>query len=112
MVQELELQVPGEEESPLKDGGVTFVSFMVFGSIPLWAYVIFYGAKYRDKGGAFAICVAVTLCCLFALGVLQAAILRQSWLRQGLAMTFVGAFAAAVSYLVGWGLQSAVEVQC
>ena len=33
MLQELDHQVPGPDESPLKDGTVTFVSFMIFGSI-------------------------------------------------------------------------------
>ena len=38
MVQELEQQVPGDDESPARDGCVTFVAFMVFGcvvSLPL-----------------------------------------------------------------------------
>ena len=112
MQQELEQQVPGEDESPLKDGTITFVSFMIFGSIPLWAYVIFYGANYHSKGGAFGICVAITVLCMFALGVLQAIILKQPWLKQGTAMTLVGSLAAAMSYLVGWGLQSTVQSTC
>ena len=33
MLQELDHQVPGPDESPLKDGTVTFVSFMIFGSL-------------------------------------------------------------------------------
>lgn len=107
MVQELEQQVPGEDENPIKDGAITFASFMVFGSIPLWAYVIFYGAKYRGVWGGFGICIAVTLVCMFALGALQAVILKQGWLKQGVVMTFIGALSSAASYLVGWGLQEA-----
>ena len=112
MVQELELQVPGPDENPIKDGGIAFASFVAFGSIPLWAYVIFYGANYKDTNGAFGICIAITLLTMFALGVFQALILKQSWLKQGTAMTVVGSVAAAASYLVGWGIQQAVSGSC
>ena len=109
MQQELGQQVPGEDENPIKDGAVTFLSFMFWGSIPLWAYVIFYGAKYTNVGGQFGICIAVTILCLFGLGAQQAIILKQSVLRQGLLMSLNGGIAAAASYLVGWGLQSAIK---
>ena len=81
---------------------------MIWGSIPLWAYVIFYGAKYENVAGQFGICIAVTILCLVGLGAQQAAILKQNMLRQGALMALNGGIAAAASFLVGWGLQSAV----
>ena len=33
-------EVPDDPWGPLKDGTVTFIAFLVFGSIPLWAYVL------------------------------------------------------------------------
>jgi hypothetical protein len=40
MVEELNLMPIDEDDSPLMGGGVTFVSFMGFGSIPLLSYLI------------------------------------------------------------------------
>ena len=40
MVEELGLMPPDPDESPAKEGGVTFASFLIFGCVPLLAYVI------------------------------------------------------------------------
>ena len=40
-VQELGIMAPDEDDSPLKQGGVMFISFMLFGCVPLLAYVCF-----------------------------------------------------------------------
>ncbi len=37
---ELGFAVPDDEDSPAMDGFVTFLSFIVFGSVPMWSYVI------------------------------------------------------------------------
>jgi VIT1/CCC1 family predicted Fe2+/Mn2+ transporter len=68
MVQELGQVVPDASDSPVKNGVITFISFMIFGFVPLLAYIIFYGAKYNDAGGQIGICAAVTLATLFGLG--------------------------------------------
>jgi VIT1/CCC1 family predicted Fe2+/Mn2+ transporter len=106
---ELGLVVPDEGDNPVKDGAVCFLSFMFWGSIPLWLYVIFYGAEYHDVNGSFGICIAVTLLCLFGLGAMQAQILQQSRVKQGFLMMLNGGLAAAAAYLVGWGLQQSVS---
>jgi len=112
MQQELGQQVPGEDENPIKDGAVTFVSFMFWGAVPLIPYLIFFGAKYHNEAGQFGICIAVTLLCLFGLGAQQAMILKQSVPRQAALMALNGGVAAAASFLVGWGLQHAVGSGC
>jgi hypothetical protein len=40
--------------------------------------------------------------------VLQSAIVRSNWLKQGALTICNGGLAAAASYLVGWGLEQAV----
>jgi VIT1/CCC1 family predicted Fe2+/Mn2+ transporter len=82
---------------------------MIWGSIPLWFYVIFYGAKYTNVSGQFGICIAATILCLIGLGAQQAVILKQNVVRQGALMALNGGIAAAASFLVGWGLQKAVS---
>lgn len=55
---------------------------MFWGSIPLWAYVIYYGAKWENKDGQFGICIALTVICLYGLGCMQAHILQQKMWKQ------------------------------
>lgn len=112
MVQELGHQVPSHEDHPFKDGAVTFISFLIFGSLPLIPYCIFIGAKYEDKWGSFGVSIGVTILTLFLLGVVQAKIIRlpSIWLvlKQGLFMAINGGLAAGAAFLIGWGLEKAV----
>ncbi len=113
MIQELGAIVPGDDENPIRNGVVTFFSFIIFGSVPLWAYVIFYGTKYDNQDVQFGVAIGLTLFMLFNLGALQAVIVKQSLIKQGFFMMINGALAAGAAYLVGWGLQKAVgETGC
>jgi VIT1/CCC1 family predicted Fe2+/Mn2+ transporter len=67
-VQELGQMVPDDDAAPWKDGLVTFISFMIFGSLPLIPYIIFYFADYKHVAGQLGIASAITLLTLFALG--------------------------------------------
>ena len=109
-VQELGSLPPGDDDNPLMNGLVTFVSFLLFGFVPLLGYIIFYGAEYYYAPGQLGIVSAVTLVTLFGLGCLQAKIVEQSYLKQGMLMMVNGGAAAAASYLIGWGLQKALDV--
>ena len=108
MQQELGQRVPGEGENPMKNGAVSFLSFVFWGAVPLVPYLIFFGTNYHDKTGQFGICIAVTMLCLFGLGAQQALILKQSVPRQAALMALNGGVAAAASFLVSWGLQRAI----
>lgn len=108
MQQELGQQVPDESENPVKNGAVAFLSFVFWGAVPLIPYLIFYGADYHNTIGQFAICIIITVLCLFGLGAQQAIILKQSVPRQAALMALNGGTAAAASFLVSWGMNSAV----
>lgn len=105
---ELGHQTPDEDENPAWNGVVTFCSFVAFGSVPMWAYLIMWGAKYVNRAGMFGIACAVTALTMFVLGAVQARMTRQAVLKTGLSMTFNGCLAAAAAYLVGWGLEHAI----
>ena len=105
---ELGFSAPDANESPAMDGVVTFVSFIVFGSVPMWSYVITYYSGYRESSGVFGVACAFTALTMFLLGVTQAVITKQPRLVTGLLMTFNGSLAAASAYLVGWGLEQAI----
>ena len=108
MQQELGQQVPDESDNPVKNGAVAFLSFVFWGAVPLIPYLIFYGAEYHNTIGQFAICIIITVLCLFGLGAQQAIILKQSIPRQAALMALNGGTAAAASFLVSWGMNSAV----
>lgn len=108
MIMELGLQTPDENENPAKNGLITFGSFVLFGSVPMWVYLVIWSADYTDAQGAFGIACTFTALTMFALGATQARITRQNWFRTGLTMMFNGGLAAAAAYLVGWGLDSAI----
>lgn len=107
----LQALVPSPDEQPWKDGLVTFASFMIFGFLPILPYIIFWAADYHSASGQLGICAAVSLLALFALGGVQAKIIRQSIVKQGLLMAINGGMAGAAAYAVGLGLQKAFGVQ-
>jgi vacuolar iron transporter family protein len=107
MHEELETEVPDDPWGPAKEGTVTFLSFLAFGTVPMWVYVICWGAKYTKPNGVFGIACAATVVTLFALGVLQGVITRQNPYLNGLKMTINGSLAAAAAYLVSWGILQA-----
>jgi VIT1/CCC1 family predicted Fe2+/Mn2+ transporter len=109
MVQELGQVVPDPNPwNPAKNGLIAFCSFVVWGSIPLWAYVGFLVSHYENKWGQFGVCIALTILCLFGLGAMQGRILHQPMLKLGIGMTVNGGAAAVAAYLVSWGLHAAV----
>lgn len=108
MLLELGLQTPDEDENPAKNGLVTFGSFLVFGSVPMWVYVVIWATDYKDQNGPFGIACAFTALTMFLLGATQARLTRQNVLKTGTTMMMNGCVAAAAAYLVGWGLEHAI----
>ncbi len=94
MQEELKLPAP-EEESPLRSSMVTFLSFMVAGSIPLLPYVLF-----GERASFFWTAVSAGSA-LFVVGVLRGYFSKTSWVLLGLEMLAVGGFAGVVAYGVG-----------
>jgi DNA damage-binding protein 1 len=108
LVEELGQEVPDDPWVPAKDGAVMFTSFLVFGSLPLWVYVITFAAKYNDAHGTLGISAASCAMSIFALGWLQGTIAKQPRLRAALYMMINGAMASAATYLLSWGITAAL----
>jgi VIT1/CCC1 family predicted Fe2+/Mn2+ transporter len=110
MVEELGMLPPSPDESPAKGGLVTFLSFLIFGIIPLLPYVIGEAAsKSPNMNALFGIAIALVALALFALGAVTSRFTIHSWYKAGLYMLIVGAVAAGSSYLIGWGVDSIVK---
>lgn len=99
MVNELGI-IPGEEESPWKNGLATLVAFVLAGFLPLLPYVL--GVRL---GSAFATAIVMTALALSAVGSARSIITKEHWLVSGLEMLGVGAIAAVSAYGVGYLLQ-------
>ncbi len=83
------------EPFPFRHGLVTFLAFVVAGSLPLLSYLVDLGSL------AFPFAVGLTVVGLFGIGAFRATVADGGWLRNGLEMLFVGMSAATVAYVVG-----------
>lgn len=95
-----ELGIVRTDESPLRNAVVTFLSFAVFGLIPLLAYVVARILPYLQFD-TFVVAAALTAATLFALGAVKVRITGRNWFKSGLETLAVGGIAAAAAFLVG-----------
>lgn len=95
-----ELGIIEDNESPIKNAFVTFISFSLFGFIPLLAYIV---ASYISviQNNTFLIASILTGLTLFALGALKVRITAKNWFISGLEMLIVGGIAAIAAYGIG-----------
>ena len=95
-----ELGIVGSEESPLANAVATFLSFGLFGFIPLLTYVL---ATFVPalRVNSFLIAAARTAATLFTLGAMKVRITGKSWLLSGLETLVIGGVAAAAAYAIG-----------
>ena len=101
-------ELPGDAWGPLKDGAVTFISFLIFGSIAMWVYVICNGVKYKNAGGTLGISAAATFAALFILGVIQGHVSKVNRFQSGMTLAINGSLACAAAYGVSYGIMSII----
>jgi VIT1/CCC1 family predicted Fe2+/Mn2+ transporter len=95
-----ELGIVEEDESPLKNAVATFLSFGLFGFIPLSTHLLSYSVPALQDH-AFLMASVLTGVTLFLLGALKVRITEKNWLKSGIEMLVVGGVAAAAAYLIG-----------
>ncbi len=95
-----ELGIIQEDESPLKNALVTFLSFITFGFIPVVTYVV---ARFIPNMpvNTFELSCILTSLTLFVLGALKVKVTGKNWFKSGLEMLIVGGLAAGAAYVVG-----------
>ncbi len=94
-----ELEMAEETKSPLAMGGVTFLSFALFGMVPLLIYVIDYLNPVSNN--LFFISSILTALCFIAIGFLKSAVTNTSRFRSIWETLVLGGAAATLSYYVG-----------
>ena len=104
-----ELGIVESESSPWKHALATFLSFSIFGLIPVAAYVV---SRFLPPlvPFTFALSSVLTGLTLFILGALKSRFTKRSWLASGAEMLIVGGLAAAAAYGIGLGLSRLVGV--
>lgn len=108
MVEELGLMPVDPDENPMKNGAVTFVSFLVFGFVPMAAYIVAVAVGGTSTIASFDVTFIVasimTLITMFILGAITAIFSTSKWYIAGTWMLVNGGGAAISAYLIGWGL--------
>jgi VIT1/CCC1 family predicted Fe2+/Mn2+ transporter len=93
---ELGMNVP-EEGSEWKSAMLTFISFVIAGSLSLLPFVLFSAGE-----AAFMYSIFATAFSLFVVGAARYFVTHVNWIVSGLEMLLVGGIATAVSYAVGY----------
>lgn len=102
-----ELGLIHDNTSPFKKGIVTFISFAIFGFIPIFAFLLTFLNPLLQKY-AFLIASIMTGITLFILGALKVKITCMNWLKSGFEMLFAGGLAAGAAYYIGYLLSGLV----
>lgn len=105
-VYELGIMPENVGSSPLKDGVVTFISFMICSAIPMLAYVFCFA--YDAKASLdylFWISIALFVLTLFALGVVKGIITNSRWWLSGLITLLQGAVTTVAAYFISFGFE-------
>lgn len=106
MVEELHLMPTDDEDSPLKGGIITFVSFMIFGVIPLLSYLVNLIPSLRMSADVtFNASCVLTVITLFLLGAVKGSFVGQKWWQSGASMAINGSIAAFCGWLIGYLLK-------
>eukprot|EP00035_Acanthoeca_spectabilis_P020688 m.434173 g.434173 ORF g.434173 m.434173 type:complete len:310 (+) comp17670_c0_seq1:189-1118(+) len=115
MTEELGLLPPEPAAQVFRDllskSAVMFFAFLIFGLVPLLSYICFSTIDGIKSETLFGISCGLTATALFGLGCYSSKFSKYPWYRQGAFVMINGATAAAVAYLVGWGVSSAIELE-
>lgn len=95
MVIELELMPPDTQSNPIKNGLITFFSFIFFGSVPLLSFLI---------SDLFYVSCIFSLMTLGLLGLIRARFTKSNAIYSCISTIFNGSLSAGLAYLVGWGI--------
>lgn len=98
MHHELEMANP-DGTNPLLTGFATFISFLIFGAIPLIPFMVLPESTSPDY--AFTASSIATIFALILLGIFKWRVIGQGLIRSVLEILLVGGTAAGVAYFVG-----------
>lgn len=83
-------------------GLVTFVAFVIAGTLPLLPYLAEYFGTPVPENSRFELSIVSTAIALFLVGSLRTHYIKGSWIKNGLEILFVGSIAATIAYSIGF----------
>ena len=99
-----ELRLIEDQISPFKKGAVTFISFLLVGSIPLMPYFLSFSSE-ATKQIVYPLSVIMTFIAFFFIGSAKVYVTKKNWLISGLETLLIGGAAAIIAYAVGYFLR-------
>ena len=96
-----ELGLFDTHEIPWKNGLITFISFIIFGFIPLIPYVVDARIHSTTNLSIFGISIGLTVGALFLLGALKSILVGKNFAIAGCETLLMGAISAGTAYLIG-----------
>lgn len=99
-----------ESQKPWKNGLITFVAFVVFGSAPILAFIVLIPFTKSDKIKFIGACV-LSAVALALLGIAKAKIAAQNY-AASMGITLVnGLIAGSAAYGIGWTLRNVAGLE-
>jgi len=104
MIEELGL-LPSDSGDAWKSAIITFVSFIIFGGLPMLPYLFsVHYTKQASVDAVFWAAIAVFVVSLFALGAFKGRITGQKWYITGTTMLVNGGVTTGIAFVVGYAL--------
>lgn len=100
-----ELEMVKGEKTPLKTAGVTFLSFIVIGAVPILSYVIVGDRLSVNGSGLFLYSCILTGIALSLVGGLKSLVTKKNVLTGIVETLFLGGIAAMLAYYLGYILE-------
>lgn len=105
VVSELGVADVDDSQTGIKNSIVIFFAFILGALFPTLPYLIMLPFEAMDPLTKFIIASIVTFGGLFLAGALKKYVTGKNWLKSGIEMLLVGAFAFAVSYFIGLAIE-------
>jgi VIT1/CCC1 family predicted Fe2+/Mn2+ transporter len=96
-----------DDTNPILAGVVTFIAFLIAGSLPLISFVVNWVAP-NTIGSPYIFSSVVTLLAFFVVGLLKGKYVNQRWYVSGFETVLIGAVAASLAFSVGYFLNDLV----
>lgn len=97
-------QAGSEKRNALKDGGATFIAFVIAGTLPLIPFFI-----PRAAEQAFAVSAFATALAFFLVGAARSFIIPKGFFLAGIEMLIVGGAAAGIAYGLGAWVETLIR---
>ena len=102
-------KINNKDDNPYKHGLTTFISFVVFGMIPIFTFFLLYYFTKLNRMAIYFNSYISTFVALFMLGIYQSKLTNEVWYKNAISVSSYGTFAAIISFYVGKFLNKIIK---